>query len=129
MSRVKKHDERPWGAELVQAAAVQGGPTQGGAALAGGARGGEDAGRHGEVEVSRRRHDAGVVAAELEQRAAEATRDPFADRLANAPRTGSGVLRHASCACCARATAASTAAPSCQAICATVPPVTGVRTR
>jgi hypothetical protein len=51
---------------------------QGGAALAGRAHGGEGDGAQGEVEIGRGRDDGGVVAAELEQGAGEAGRQPGA---------------------------------------------------
>ena len=54
-------------------------PAHGRAALAGRARGGEDDAAHGQVEVGDGRDDGGVVAAELEQAAAEAGRDPRRD--------------------------------------------------
>lgn len=46
-------------------------PAQAGAALAGGAGGGEHHGAHREVQVGRRGHDGGVVAAQLQQHPAE----------------------------------------------------------
>ena len=63
-------------------------PAQRGAALPGGARRGEHDAAHGEVEVGGRGDDRRVVAAELEQAAAEARGDPRADRAAHPHRPG-----------------------------------------
>ncbi len=63
-------------------------PAQGGAALAGGAGGGEDDAPHGQVEVGRGGHHGGVVAAELEQAAAEAGRHAGGDEGPHAFRAG-----------------------------------------
>ncbi len=74
--------------EVVDHRGVRDHPAQGGAALAGRAGRGEHDAAHGEVEVGRRRHDGGVVAAELEQAAAEARGDPRADLAAHPGRAG-----------------------------------------
>ena len=65
------------------------------AALAGGADGGEENAAHDQVEVGARRDDRGVVAAELEQRAAEPGRDARCELLAHLRRAGGGDERHA----------------------------------
>ena len=61
---------------------------QRGAALAGGADGREGDGAHGQVEIGRGRHDHGVVAAELQQRAAEALGHARRDLAAHARGAG-----------------------------------------
>ena len=58
------------------------------AALAGGADGGEEHGAQREIEVGVVGDDDAVVAAELEERAAEPLGDDLADRLAHADRAG-----------------------------------------
>ena len=60
------------------------------AALAGGADGGEENAAHDQVEIGARRDDGGVVAAELEQRAAEPGRDARRELLAHLRRAGGG---------------------------------------
>ena len=67
--------------------AVRDHPAQRGAALTSRARGGEHDAAHRELEVGRRRHDRGVVAAEFEQRLAEPLGDPRPDLAAHAYRT------------------------------------------
>ena len=68
---------------------------RGGAALTGGADGGEDHGAEREVKVGVLVDDDGVVAAELEEAAAQAAGDGFADDAAHAARAGGGDERDA----------------------------------
>ena len=70
-------------------------PPQRRAPLARGAGGGEDDAAHGEVEVGRRRDDGGVVAAQLEDRPAEAGGHPRRDRGAHPLRSGRADQRDA----------------------------------
>ena len=70
-------------AELVGDALVHDQPAQAGAALAGRADRAEDDGAHGQVEVGARRDDHAVVAAQLEQGAAEPRGDQRRERLAH----------------------------------------------
>ena len=63
-------------------------PSQRGAALPGGADGGEDDRPHRHVEIGRGGDDHRVVAAELEDRAAEPRGDLRADDRAHAGRSG-----------------------------------------
>ena len=70
-------------------------PAQRGAALPGGAHGAEQDRAHGQIEVGRRRDDHRVVAAQLEQAAAEAGGHARADLAAHAGRAGRAHQRHA----------------------------------
>ena len=74
--------------ELVGDRLVHDQPAQARAALPGGADRGEEDAADDEVEVGARRHDRGVVAAELEQRAAEAGGDARGELLAHLRRAG-----------------------------------------
>ena len=70
-------------------------PARGGAALAGGADRAEEHGAHRHVEVGVGGDDDGVVAAELEQRPAEAPGDHLGDAPADRRRPGEGDERQA----------------------------------
>src|SRR5262245_24193757 len=61
---------------------------EGGAALPGRAHGGESDGAQGELEIRRRRHNGGVVAAELEDRPGKAGGELGTDRAAHGRRAG-----------------------------------------
>ncbi len=67
----------------------------GGATLAGGADGAEQNGARGQVQVGRGGDDDGVVAAQFEQRAAQAALTTFADVAAHVGRAGGGDERQA----------------------------------
>ena len=69
-------------------------PPQRRTALPGRARGGEDDAAHRQIQIGRRGDDRGVVAAQLQQRPAEALRDPRAHLLTHPHRAGCAQQRH-----------------------------------